>query len=85
VIGAKYVRLVRPEHSESLYPFQSGPTTNSSQVDADAPDHERFPSYAGAPFSDVLLQPGDVLYIPPKHWHYVKALSQSFSVSFWWR
>jgi ribosomal protein L16 Arg81 hydroxylase len=25
-----------------------------------------------------------MLYIPPFWWHYVRALTPSFSVSFWW-
>ena len=32
-----------------------------------------------------VLQPGEMLYIPPRWWHYVKSLSVSFSVSFWWK
>lgn len=37
------------------------------------------------PFQDVLLRPGQMLYIPPKWWHFVKSASVSFSVSFWWK
>ncbi|KAK4226357.1 lysine-specific demethylase 8 [Podospora fimiseda] len=33
---------------------------------------------------DCILEPGDTLYIPVGWWHYVKGLSVSFSVSFWW-
>ncbi|KAI1503845.1 hypothetical protein F5X99DRAFT_77676 [Biscogniauxia marginata] len=36
------------------------------------------------PFVDCILEPGDVLYIPVGWWHYVRGLSVSFSVSFWW-
>lgn len=36
------------------------------------------------PFVDCILDPGDVLYIPIGWWHYVRGLSVSFSVSFWW-
>ena len=36
------------------------------------------------PFVDCILQPGDTLYIPIGWWHYVRGLSVSFSVSFWW-
>ncbi|KAH7030848.1 uncharacterized protein B0I36DRAFT_322609 [Microdochium trichocladiopsis] len=36
------------------------------------------------PFVDCILEPGDVLYIPIGWWHYVRGLSVSFSVSFWW-
>lgn len=30
------------------------------------------------------LQPGDMLYIPPRWWHHARATSESFSVSCWW-
>lgn len=85
VVGRKYVRLYAPQHTASLYPFQEGLTTNSSQVDVDAPDPARFPLATGLPYVDCLLEPGQMLYIPPGWWHYVKALSVSFSVSYWWR
>ncbi|KAH9887161.1 Clavaminate synthase-like protein [Xylariomycetidae sp. FL2044] len=35
-------------------------------------------------FLDCILEPGEVLYIPIGWWHYVRGLSVSFSVSFWW-
>ncbi|GLC35226.1 hypothetical protein PLESTB_000587900 [Pleodorina starrii] len=45
----------------------------------------RFPGVAALPYQDVVLEPGYMLYIPPGWWHFVRALSTSFSVSFWWR
>ncbi|KAK4130023.1 Clavaminate synthase-like protein [Trichocladium antarcticum] len=35
-------------------------------------------------YLDCVLAEGDVLYIPIGWWHYVRGLSVSFSVSFWW-
>ncbi|KAL1847840.1 hypothetical protein VTK73DRAFT_10250 [Phialemonium thermophilum] len=40
--------------------------------------------FASLPFLDCILEPGDTLYIPIGWWHYVRGLSVSFSVSFWW-
>ena len=54
------------------------------QVDCEAPDVEKFPLFPQAIYSEFILHPGQMLYIPPKHWHYVRALDISFSVSFWW-
>ena len=84
VVGTKYVRLYPPAATARLYPYREGLTTNSSQVDLDAPDLERFPGFAALPFMDCLLRPGQMLYIPPLWWHYVRAVTVSFSVSFWW-
>ena len=85
VVGRKYVRLYHPDAGPGLYPFSEGFTTNCSQVDIDAPDGSRFPKFSCLRYFDAVLEPGDMLYIPPKWWHYVKALSVSFSVSFWWQ
>ena len=86
VVGVKYVRLYPPSAGAQLHPYQHGLTTNSSQVDLDAPDlATRFPDAQGLPFLDTLLRPGQMLYIPPLWWHYVRAVNTSFSVSFWWR
>ncbi|KAK3897312.1 hypothetical protein C8A05DRAFT_39137, partial [Staphylotrichum tortipilum] len=35
-------------------------------------------------YLDCILEPGEMLYIPVGWWHYVRSLSVSFSVSFWW-
>jgi lysine-specific demethylase 8 len=57
----------------------------SLQVDLDNIDVKEFPGMKGLEFMDCILEEGDLLYIPPKWWHYVRSLSISFSVSFWWR
>ncbi|XP_051904969.1 lysine-specific demethylase 8 [Hippocampus zosterae] len=84
VVGSKYVRLYSPEDSDKLYPHSSQLLHNTSQVDVENPDTERFPEFSKAPYRECVLQPGDVLFIPVQHWHYVRSLEQSFSVSFWW-
>ncbi|KAK9845504.1 hypothetical protein WJX81_008092 [Elliptochloris bilobata] len=84
-VGVKYVRLYPPSAAAVLCPFREGLTTNSSQVDLDAPGAaQRWPGLAQAPLVDCLLRPGQMLYVPPGWWHYVRALTTSFSVSFWW-
>ncbi len=46
VVGTKYVRLYHPKDSASLYPYQTGLTQNSSQVEVDDPDLETHPEFA---------------------------------------
>uniref|UniRef100_A0A3Q3XPN1 Lysine-specific demethylase 8 n=1 Tax=Mola mola TaxID=94237 RepID=A0A3Q3XPN1_MOLML len=84
VVGSKYIRLYSPEDTDKMYPHQSQLLHNTSQVEAENPDLERFPGFAKAPYLECVLQPGDVLFIPVRHWHYVRSLELSFSVSFWW-
>lgn len=85
VVGCKYVRLYHSKHTAKLHPYGDGLTQNSSQIDVDEPQHSLYPEFAALPFYDCVLQPGQMLFIPPGWWHYVKALRMSFSVSFWWK
>eukprot|EP00897_Mesotaenium_endlicherianum_P010889 jgi/Mesen1/9829/ME000007S09884 len=84
VVGRKYVRLYAASETAGMYPHEETMLQNSSQVDLDNVDHARFPLTKELTYVDCLLRPGDMLYIPPKWWHYVRSLSVSFSVSFWW-
>jgi lysine-specific demethylase 8 len=54
-------------------------------VDIDQPDHDMHPAFASAACVECVVGPGDLLYIPPMWWHYVKSLEPSMSCSFWWK
>ncbi|EKG15730.1 Transcription factor jumonji/aspartyl beta-hydroxylase [Macrophomina phaseolina MS6] len=46
---------------------------------------ERFPRFREVEgCREALLGPGECLYVPKGWWHYVRSLTPSFSVSFWW-
>lgn len=57
---------------------------NTSQIDVENIDVDRFPKAVDLPYWEGILEEGEMLYIPAKYWHYIKSLSLSFSVSFWW-
>ncbi|CAK9304081.1 unnamed protein product [Gordionus sp. m RMFG-2023] len=86
VFGVKYVRLYHPSTSEKLYHFSKKDllSDNTSPVDVENPDIDKYPNFIDVPYKETLLKSGDVLYIPPKYWHFVKSLTSSFSVNFWW-
>lgn len=84
VVGKKYIRLYPASLSDELYPYSETMLCNSSQVDLDNIDETKFPKVRDLEFFDCILDEGEMLYIPPKWWHYVRSLSISFSVSFWW-
>ncbi|KAF2036527.1 Clavaminate synthase-like protein [Setomelanomma holmii] len=42
-----------------------------------------YPDFKNASYVEGILGPGECLYIPAGWWHYVRSLSPSFSVSFW--
>jgi hypothetical protein len=99
VVGRKYLRLYAPGESAKLYPrgVEDGGVDmeNTSALDVgilvglDGTKEEQdnamlqFPDFASADFVDCILEEGECLYIPVGWWHYVRSLSVSFSVSFW--
>lgn len=44
---------------------------------------ERFEAFRHARYVEAVLGPGECLYVPLGWWHYVRSLTGSFSVSFW--
>ena len=44
---------------------------------------ERYPDFKKAEYVDSILGPGECLYLPVGWWHYIRSLTLSFSVSFW--
>uniref|UniRef100_A0A1Z5KWR7 JmjC domain-containing protein 5 n=1 Tax=Ornithodoros moubata TaxID=6938 RepID=A0A1Z5KWR7_ORNMO len=84
VFGEKYIRLYSKEQTQYLFPHESHLLDNTSQVDVENPDLDKFPSFSQAKYTECVLSPGEMLYIPPKCWHFVKSLSPSMSLSFWW-
>ncbi|XP_015918318.2 bifunctional peptidase and arginyl-hydroxylase JMJD5 isoform X1 [Parasteatoda tepidariorum] len=84
VLGTKYIRLYSKEQSPYVYAREDPLFYNTSQVDVENPDLEEFPLFSKAKYSECVLKPGNLLYIPPGCWHYVRSLSTSISISFWW-
>jgi lysine-specific demethylase 8 len=69
------------EGGGALYPCVE--LANASRVDAEVPDLAAFPRFGSVPRRACVLQPGDALFIPRGVWHYVRSLSPSLSISFW--
>ncbi|CAD0198121.1 unnamed protein product [Chrysodeixis includens] len=84
VVGEKQLFLFAPTDTENLYPHEHELLNNTAQVDPRRPDLNKYPNYKNAKPYYCILKPGQMLYIPPKWWHFVESLSISFSVSFWW-
>ncbi|CAG4941480.1 unnamed protein product [Parnassius apollo] len=84
VVGRKHMFLFSPKDSDYLYPYDSELLHNTAKVDPRKPNLEKYPKYKEATPYYCTLNPGQMLFIPPKWWHCVESLSVSFSVSFWW-
>jgi hypothetical protein len=88
VIGAKYVRCFHPSQTSKLHVIKQSGTSygsqgNMSAVDCEMEDFSAHPLAKEAAFEETILFPGDVLFIPSGYWHYVRSLSTSASVNFW--
>lgn len=84
VVGEKQIFIFSPQDSEYLYPHEHELLNNTARIDPRLPNFEKFPKYKDAKGYYCVLKAGQMLYIPPKWWHFVESLSVSFSVSFWW-
>ncbi|ODM96624.1 tRNA wybutosine-synthesizing protein 5 [Orchesella cincta] len=53
--------------------------------DIDNPDFSRFPKFKGVEHFDVILEEGDIVFIPALWFHNVTALDYSISVNVFWK
>lgn len=87
VVGVKYVRIYRKTVDvERIYLKKgegAGKQGNMSMVDVEDVDEIKFPGFKDLEYEECLMFPGDALYIPVGTWHYVRSLTTSVSVSYW--
>jgi hypothetical protein len=78
VLGRKRVLLIPPRQTPFLYNHVGV----FSQVDPENPDFNKYPLYRNIKPIELILKPGEVIFIPVGWWHHVRALDVSISVSF---
>jgi lysine-specific demethylase 8 len=86
LVGAKYVRLYKKESGPKLYVSKDksyGGQGNMSELDCEREDFAKHPSAKDCSYTEVVLFPGDCLFIPSREWHYVRSLSTSVSINYW--
>ncbi|XP_018654420.1 hypothetical protein Smp_128500 [Schistosoma mansoni] len=81
--GSKLIILYPSIETKNLYPYNDL-LSNTSQIDLDHIDLIKFPKLKNAYGYYGIIKKGEMLYIPPRCWHYVRSLTCSFSVNFWW-
>ena len=54
------------------------PSARHSAVDWSDPDLESFPTFKHAHVNEVVMQPGDVMYLPTNWFHYIISLDLNF-------
>ncbi|MBV6323084.1 cupin-like domain-containing protein [Duganella violaceipulchra] len=83
--GTKRIFLAPPHHDEFLYPNEANAILFGSPFDPEAPDFEKFPLARQAATVEVIVNPGDMLYVPAGWYHQVRALTFSLSSNRWSR
>lgn len=76
--GRKRVILFPHYQSRNLYQH---PFTVASYVDLNHPDYEKFPALANARGYEVMLYPGETLFMPSGFWHYIEYTDGGYSIS----
>lgn len=77
--GRKRVVLIAPEYSAMLYRL---PLNTYSLINLDRPDYKTYPALQFVKGAQVILEPGDSIFMPAGYWHYMTYLEGSFSVSY---
>lgn len=78
VVGRKRWRFISPLQTPLLYNhFQV-----YSPVDVDRPDLGRYPLFAQATVLEVIVEPGETVFLPLGWWHQVASLDVSISFSY---
>lgn len=52
-------------------------------MNPDHPDDEKYPAARGVVFHRIVLEAGDLLFLPEGWFHQVESVSTSLSVNFW--
>lgn len=83
--GVKRIFLAPPHHDAYLYTREANPLLFGSPVDPEALDDAIFPLARQAALVEVIVRPGDMLYVPAGWYHQVRALEFSLSSNRWAR
>jgi hypothetical protein len=78
VRGRKLVRLIAPYELADVYNHRHC----FSQVDLDRVDLEKYPQFRNVKVIDVVLNPGDLFFLPVGWWHYVRGLDVTVTMTF---
>eukprot|EP01038_Epipyxis_sp_PR26KG_P007811 gene7811-10609_t len=71
--------LTHPDQCVNMHMLpQNHPSGRHSAVDWSNPDIEKYPNFAKVVGNEVILQPGDYLYVPTYWIHYIVSLNVNF-------
>ena len=77
--GQRRYVLAHPNQCQNMNLLPKGhPSARHSAVDWSDPDLEAFPGFENARVNEIVMQPGDVLYLPTNWFHYIISLELNF-------
>jgi ribosomal protein L16 Arg81 hydroxylase len=76
--GRKRFTLIAPAFTPRVY----NEVGVHASADPEQPNYHTHPEFRGVPTANVILEPGDTLFLPVGWWHRVEALDVSISLSF---
>jgi hypothetical protein len=79
VFGKKRVLLFPPSELSLTHAMRDGVY---SSIDPEHPDVDAFPEFVDARAKEVVLLPGQGLFIPVGWWHHIRALEVSINLAF---
>ncbi|HSV69271.1 MAG TPA: cupin-like domain-containing protein [Methylibium sp.] len=78
VVGSKRWRFISPLETPRLYNHDG----YFSAIDLENPDHDRHPALRDVKVLEVVLEPGETIFLPLGWWHQVTSLETSLSFSY---
>ena len=78
VCGRKLIKLV----TACQMPYVYNHYHCYSEIDMDNIDYARYPLFQKANVMELILEPGEILFLPIGCWHYVRGLDISITMSF---
>jgi len=78
IVGRKRWRFISPLQTPKLYNHFDV----YSPIDLDHPDLERYPLFRDVTVLEVIVEPGETVFLPLGWWHQVTALDTSLSFSY---
>jgi hypothetical protein len=78
VVGRKRWRFISPLDTPRLYNHNNV----FSPIDLERPDLARYPRFEGVRVLEVVVEPGETVFLPLAWWHQVSSLDVSLSFSF---
>jgi LPS sulfotransferase NodH len=78
VAGRKRYRIIPASQWQCVY----NTSGVFSDVDCERPDLRRHPRFRNATIIDIVVEPGEILFLPVGWWHHVRALDVSMTVAF---